>query len=349
MPSLGGLRPTASMPLQPSVQIHADVANAIMTGFVPYRGSHLPLDRSGLQLWQRESLPPMRQPGSARNGVPYAGGRGGARIQSPSAGAIYASTGWLFDAVGTSLALIAVLIVTSALQLARTRRAEATARRKFSQYLPQSVVARYIDEPDRERLAGEERPVTALFTDIEGFSTAFAKAWSPRTRGPARHLFRRGERARLRAWRHGRQGRRRCRPCSLQRARGPARPRRQGDRLRRSDPCFLPRRCADARNSPNTVSAGPASASKPGAAVLGEVGAGGKLDYTAHGDAVNLAARLQEANKFLGTAICIGPAAAAQSKAALTIPWAGMTSGASDRSSYFTVAGDGLNKHLRAE
>ena len=50
-----------------------------------------------------------------------------------------------------------------------------------------------------------------------------------------------------------------------------------------------------------------------GIAVLGEVGAGGKLDYTAHGDAINLAARLQEANKFLGTAICIGPQAAAES------------------------------------
>jgi len=50
-----------------------------------------------------------------------------------------------------------------------------------------------------------------------------------------------------------------------------------------------------------------------GIAVLGEVGAGGKLDYTAHGDCINLAARLQEANKFLGTAICIGPQAAVES------------------------------------
>ena len=50
-----------------------------------------------------------------------------------------------------------------------------------------------------------------------------------------------------------------------------------------------------------------------GIAVLGEVGAGGKLDYTAHGDAINLAARLQEANKFLGTAICVGPEASVQS------------------------------------
>ena len=37
LPSLGGLRPTASMPLQPSVQIHADIANAVLTGFIPRR------------------------------------------------------------------------------------------------------------------------------------------------------------------------------------------------------------------------------------------------------------------------------------------------------------------------
>jgi adenylate cyclase len=50
-----------------------------------------------------------------------------------------------------------------------------------------------------------------------------------------------------------------------------------------------------------------------GTAVLGEVGLSGKLDYTAHGNSINLAARLQDANKFLGTTICVGPAANAAS------------------------------------
>lgn len=54
-----------------------------------------------------------------------------------------------------------------------------------------------------------------------------------------------------------------------------------------------------------------------GMAVLGEVGTGGKLDYTAHGDAVNLAARLQDANKFLGTQICVGPRAAGETSRTL--------------------------------
>ncbi|MGQ3281347.1 MAG: adenylate/guanylate cyclase domain-containing protein, partial [Shinella sp.] len=49
-----------------------------------------------------------------------------------------------------------------------------------------------------------------------------------------------------------------------------------------------------------------------GMVVLGEVGVGGKLDYTAHGNSMNLAARLQDANKFLGTHICVGPQAASE-------------------------------------
>jgi adenylate cyclase len=47
-----------------------------------------------------------------------------------------------------------------------------------------------------------------------------------------------------------------------------------------------------------------------GLVVAGEVGAGEKLDYTAYGDSVNLASRLEAANKRLGTAICVGPEAA---------------------------------------
>ena len=46
-------------------------------------------------------------------------------------------------------------------------------------------------------------------------------------------------------------------------------------------------------------------------AVLGDVGTGAKIDYTAHGEAVNLAARLEALNKDLGTTVCIGPGTAA--------------------------------------
>ena len=49
-----------------------------------------------------------------------------------------------------------------------------------------------------------------------------------------------------------------------------------------------------------------------GPAIVGDVGGSRKLDYTAHGNAMNAAARLEAANKELGSAICIGPGTAAR-------------------------------------
>lgn len=47
-----------------------------------------------------------------------------------------------------------------------------------------------------------------------------------------------------------------------------------------------------------------------GPVVLGDVGSGAKIDDTAHGAAVNLAARLQELGRNGGPAVVIGPQAA---------------------------------------
>lgn len=49
------------------------------------------------------------------------------------------------------------------------------------------------------------------------------------------------------------------------------------------------------------------SSIETGLVVLGDVGRGSKLDYTAHGSAVNTAARLEALNARFGTAICVGP------------------------------------------
>ena len=57
-----------------------------------------------------------------------------------------------------------------------------------------------------------------------------------------------------------------------------------------------------------------------GEAIVGDVGLRSKLDYTAYGDAVNAAARLEAANKELGSSICIGPAAAARCDPTLLRP-----------------------------
>lgn len=310
LPNLGGLRSTASMPLEPSVQIHADIANAVLTGFIPRRDAQLPLYEAALALIGGLLVAlvatRLRPVTSALLGLLAIS------ATIAAAAAIYASSALLVDAVGISLALVFVLAVTSVLQFARVRRAESTARSKFSQYLPQSVVARYIDNPDDDRVAGEERPVTALFTDIEGFSTLSQKL-APRDLVTLLDIYY-AEVNGLVA-RYG---------GMVDKVVGDAvhaffnAPEDLKDHVNKAIDCAEAIRALteEMRRRPGFIDhqfGRTRIGIETGIAVLGEVGAGGKLDYTAHGDAINLAARLQEANKFLGTAICIGPEAAVQS------------------------------------
>jgi adenylate cyclase len=49
-----------------------------------------------------------------------------------------------------------------------------------------------------------------------------------------------------------------------------------------------------------------------GRAIVGNFGGSGRFDYTAHGDAINTAARMEGVNKHLGTQMCISGTTVAQ-------------------------------------
>ncbi len=208
---------------------------------------------------------------------------------------------------------VAVVIFTlSALMAAiNTERRERQLRHRFEQHLAPAIVARILARPGEVRLEGETREVTALFTDIEGF-TAMTERSEPRELialldayfqlfadivvahgGMVDKIVGDAIHALFNA------------PLDL-----PDHPLRAFEcavALHEASVAFCERPLARALRLGRTR-----IGLETGAAIIGDVGGKRKLDYTAHGMVINTAARLEAANKELGTTICIGPVAAAR-------------------------------------
>lgn len=303
-PSLGALRATAATPLAPSVQIQADALETLLSRQIPYRpGWALPLEIAAFI-----ALAILGAFAGALLGAATAGGITIAVAGLWTSGALMALAcrSLVIDpvtpAVAAMVAVIAAGIVTAVMQ----RRLAASIRRRFEQHLAPAVVARIVDRPDIVRFKGERREITALFTDIEGFTSLtdrleamaliallddyFAGVVDAVVKnggmvdkivGDAVHaLFN----APVQLEDHPRQ--------ALAAAR---------DILAFTNAFMAseaPRRAALGRTRIGL---------ETGEAVIGDVGTGGKVDYTAHGSAVNTAARLEALNKQFGTSICVGP------------------------------------------
>ena len=308
-PELGGLRSAVPGPLVPSVILHAAAVEQILNGVAPVRNATIEIGEAIgaicfclLGVWLAHVLPPW---------VGSLAAIGAAIVWAGAASLLL----WLWQLLvdpllAPSIALVSFFI--SAISVAAlTRRREATMRRRFEQHLAPEVVARLVAQPELLRLEGEIREITALFTDIEGF-TSMTERVDPRTLvglldryfdglsrivvehgGMVDKLVGDGLHAIFNA------------PLDL------------ADHPRRAVDCAIAIRNFGERFRQDL----PAAAAgfgrtrvglETGVVVVGDVGGGRKLDYTAHGDAMNMAARLEAANKELGSSICIGPATAAR-------------------------------------
>ncbi len=308
-PEVGGLRPTPADPLTPSVQIQADAVAQIFSGRVP----------RSLDGWR--VIEPSMVCGAGLLGVtagallsPIVGALGTLALVVLAWGSslglsIFADR--LADPMMPSLAAALAFVVTSVAGYAATRRREALVRHRFEQHLAPAVVRRIVENPALVKLAGERREVTALFTDIEGFTAMTRRTDPERLVAVLDGYF---EGAAVIIVEHG---------GMVMQIVGDAihalfnAPIDLDDHPRRAVDCAVALRAWIARYrsqpEPSAIGLGRTRIGiETGPAVVGDVGILTKLDYTAHGDAINAAARLEAANKELGSTICVGPGTAAR-------------------------------------
>jgi adenylate cyclase len=307
-PQAGALWSTAREPLTPSVQIEAEAVEQILSGQMP----HLP-QLAGLSDFL----------------ATLAFGLLGARLsllRGPAAGSLAQATliivwlvivvttfvTWevLFDPIGPAIASVVSGSVAAAVAFAQTRRLKRLISQRFEQYLAPDLVRAIVAKPERLRREGETREVTALFTDVEGFTALLSRV------GPKQLV------ALLDPYFDG--------VCRVITAHGGMIDLIVGDAVHAffNMPLDLPNHadraldCALAitrfaetfRVQDHAARAGFGRTRigvETGTAIVGDVGGPGRVNYTAHGAVANTAARLEAANKDFGSTICIGPGTAA--------------------------------------
>ncbi len=186
----------------------------------------------------------------------------------------------------------------------RERRQKRFISQAFSRFISPGVVKQLIDEPDRLSLGGERREVTYIFTDIAAF-TSLTEGLDPAVLLPLLNRYLDG----MCAIALDRQG-------TIDKIVGDAVVTFFGAPADQPDHPALAMACALEMNAFTRAFAAEQQAASinfgrtriginTGFAVVGNFGGKSFFDYTAHGDAVNTAARLESVNKHLGTTICV--------------------------------------------
>lgn len=305
---VGALRRTAGDAAAPSLQIQADAAATLLSddafsrprwlGAVELAGA------LGLGLLGLAAVQALRPLAGLAVGLGLIAGWAAAAL------ALLVSRHLLVDAAGPALVGGGVLAVALAAGFIETEWRERRLRRRFEQHLAPEVVARIAANPQMLKLRGERRVITALFTDVEGF-TSMTERCAPEALVAV--LDRYFDAVSEVIVEHGGMadkivGDAICAFFNM--------PLDLPDHAGRALDCALAlrRETERLRAAPDfaALGFGPTRIGlESGPVIVGDVGGRRKLDYTAHGMAVSMAARLEAANKGLGTSICIGPGAAA--------------------------------------
>jgi len=191
--------------------------------------------------------------------------------------------------------------------LNQARERQAAAERAYSslsRYFSPNLAQRLASDVDAIDLGGQRREITTLFTDIASF-TALAEALEPSVLGPLLNQYLTGMTDVVFAH-----------DGTVAKIVGDAlhvlfgAPGAQPDHASRAVACALAldeyaesfrQRCHQKQIVLGITRIGVHA----GPAIVGNFGGGRFFDYTAYGDTINVAARLEAANKQLGTRICV--------------------------------------------
>ncbi|MET1111478.1 MAG: adenylate/guanylate cyclase domain-containing protein, partial [Allosphingosinicella sp.] len=210
-------------------------------------------------------------------------------------------------ALGWALAFTAVETAARAVGSEQRRFAQST----LGKYLPADVAAEILKDPDRLTLTGEKRPIYALFSDLEGF-TKLSHAISPEQLSSL--LNRYLEMLSEVVLRHG---------GPIDKFVGDALVAFWGAPIARADDADRAALAAIALYEAGEEFRRSAGEGMPaigctrvglhhGEAVVGNFGGEGRIQYTALGDAMNTASRLESANKQRHSTVLVSAEAKAE-------------------------------------
>lgn len=290
----------ASRRLTPGVELHATVLENVLSGqfivpWPPFYAAALALAASGLAALLMRRWQPWRSAAlAAVLSLTCLGASLAAFVQAQR---------WL-PALAAALAPLLIYLYNGARAYLAERQARQTLRHAFSHYVSPEVMALMLAHPERLRLGGERRMLTLLFADLAGF-TRLSETLQPEE---VAQLINRYMSALADA---------------VRRERGTV-DKFIGDALMAfwNAPLDEPGHAAQALRAALAMldaveglalelQAEGIAAPRlrigvhSGEAVVGNMGSRERFDYTALGDAVNLASRLEGANKAFGTALLL--------------------------------------------
>lgn len=191
-----------------------------------------------------------------------------------------------------------------------SRRRALQMRAMFSQYVPEEVVARLVERPDLLKLGGEARELTLMFTDLANFTTMSERLTAEATVEVLTEYFNVMTPI---IHRYGGTVDKFIGDAVMAFWGAPLADSQHAEHAVRAaiDMQTAMRALAERLTNRGLPSISMRIGVHTGRVVVGNIGSLSRFSYTVIGDAVNLAARLEGANKAFGTGILVSDATAA--------------------------------------